>query len=570
MNNILDKAKIWTKAPFDQETQQAVQKLIDENQYQDAFYTDLEFGTGGLRGIMGLGTARINAYTLGQTTQGLANYLQAKYPNAPIKVAICYDSRNNSAHFADLVSSVLSANGIAVLCSPAARPTPMLSFLVRHENAQAGIVITASHNPKEYNGYKVYASDGAQMVPPDDKILIQAVRAVQLENIAWQKNAGLIQYTDASHDEAYLASILSLCPVETKSKKDIKITYTPLHGSGITLLPKLLAKAGFAHLDIVQAQADLNGDFPTVSYPNPEETEAMKMALLQAEKNQSDLVFGTDPDADRLGVAVRNNEGNLELLNGNQIACLLAYYILSSKREAGNLPENGFLCKTIVTTELLTEIAHYFGVEMVQTLTGFKWIAEQIRLREGKQIYLFGGEESYGYLTGDKVRDKDALSSAFLFAEMAVWAKEQGKTVYDLLLEIYQKIGSFWEDLVSLTLQGQEGAKEIQEMMQNMRQNPPKVLAGEKVLQTKDYQNQTVLDENGQITAHLNLPKSDVLQFFLQDGSVLTVRPSGTEPKIKFYCSAKLGKLVAVTDYKNNQEILLQKIKNFISSFRNL
>jgi len=570
-SNILDKAKTWLTPNFDEETKKQVQYLIDNDakELTDAFYRDLEFGTGGLRGIMGVGTNRMNRYTVAMATQGLANYLLKMFPDKkPVKVAIAFDSRNNSKEFAKISADVLSANGIKVFLFNELRPTPVLSFTIRHLGCQSGIVITASHNPKEYNGYKVYWNDGGQLVNPHDKNVITEVQKIRsiadVKMIPVNKN---IEIIGEEIDNAYLDKVkgLSLNPEIIEAHKNLKIVYTPIHGSGVNLVPKALKKFGFVNIISVDEQNVIDGNFPTVKSPNPEEPATLELALKKAKETHADILFGTDPDADRVGVAVKNDKGEFILLNGNQTASLLIYYLLNAWKDKQLIKGNEFIVKTIVTSELLKDIANSFNVESIDVLTGFKFIAEIIRLNEGKKKFIGGGEESYGYLVGDFVRDKDAVISCCMIAEAAAWAASKGKSMYQLLIEIYSKFGLYKESLLSLIRKGKEGAEEIQQMMINYRKDPPKSINMRNVVTIKDYQLSIKKDIINKTDKTINLPKSDVLQFFLDDGSKITVRPSGTEPKIKFYFGVK-AELENAAKFDETNKILDEKIKNIINS----
>ncbi|WP_353185605.1 phospho-sugar mutase [Parapedobacter lycopersici] len=543
--NVRERAARWLQAPYDEETIQAVQQLVDSKDtvgLTDAFYKDLEFGTGGLRGIMGVGTNRMNKYTIGRATQGLSNYLLDTYPGELIQVAVSYDSRNNSREFAQLVADVFSANGMRVFLFNELRPTPLLSFAVRHLKCQAGVMLTASHNPKEYNGYKAYWNDGGQLVPPHDKQVISAVYAItDPSQIRFDPKPENITLLDEAVDEAYLRAIagLTLRPAAVSRQHDLKIVFSPIHGTGITLVPKALQQWGFSNAQTVAAQAQPDGNFPTVVYPNPEEEEAMSLALKEGERIQADVIFATDPDADRVGVAAKGGDGAYSLLNGNQIGSLLVDYVLSAKKERNDLRPTDYIVKTIVTTNLIAEIANAYQVTYYDTLTGFKYIGELMTKKGQQGRFLVGGEESYGYLVGDLVRDKDAVVSAVFIAEMAAYYKERGKTLHDALIDLYLQHGCYKEKLISLTKTGKAGADEINAMMAGLRANPPAELGGVEVAQVKDYlHSETHHLKTGEKTV-INLPKSDVLQFITVDGDVISARPSGTEPKIKFYCSVK-------------------------------
>ena len=545
-NNYLDIAKQWLGADYDEQTRKEVQNLIDNDpkELEESFYRMLEFGTGGLRGIMGVGTNRMNKYTVGMATQGVANYLKQNFKDLPqISVAVSYDSRNNSADFAQITANVFAANGIKVYLFDSLRPVPELSYSIRHFKCQGGVMVTASHNPKEYNGYKAYWEDGAQVTAPHDTNIIAEVRKItspsQVKFTGGEEN---IQMVGADVDACYLNDIstLLLSPESVKNHADLKMVYTPLHGTGITLVPKILAKMGFSNVSLVEEQLVSDGNFPTVKSPNPEENSALEMAVALAEKVGADLVMATDPDADRVGIAVRDNQGKITLLNGNQTASLLSYYLLRRWKELGKLNENTYMVKTIVTTELLAAMAKAYGVKMYNVLTGFKFIASVIRENEGKATFIGGGEESYGYNAGEFVRDKDAVVACALVAECAAWCADQGKTLYQLLQDIYAEFGEYKESLLSLTKKGKAGLEEIAQMMVNYRENPPKEIGGSPVVKIIDYNKP---EETG-------LPKSNVLQFYTEDGSVVSIRPSGTEPKIKFYfgvhgegCDAKVAAL---------------------------
>lgn len=563
---ILEKAKQWTLAPFDTQTREKVEYLIENDpaEITECFYRDLEFGTGGLRGIMGVGTNRMNVYTVGMATQGLANYLKKCFPDKPsIRVAIAHDCRNNGPLFTQTAANVLSSNGIQVYIFDGLRPTPELSFAVRYLGCQAGIVLTASHNPKEYNGYKAYWEDGGQLISPHDKNVIAEVNLIKgMEDVLFEGNPSLIKTLGPEVDEAYLAEVvkLSLDPALIARQRHLKIVFTPIHGTAVDLVPRALKAYGFENVITVEEQMVVSGDFPTVHSPNPEEPAALSLAIRKARETGADLVMGTDPDADRVGIAVRDEKGEFILLNGNQTASLLLFYILKSWKEKGKLTGREYIVKTIVTSELLSDIARSEGVESFDVLTGFKYIADIIRKLEGIKTFIAGGEESYGYLVGDFVRDKDAVSSCCMIAETAAWAASQGKTLYGLLKEIYVQYGFYFETLVSLTKKGKSGAEEIRDMMAQYRQNPPRSLGGVEVSVVKDYLTSTETRLADGSTLGIDLPKSDVLQFFLSDGSKITVRPSGTEPKIKFYFGAK-APLARVEDFETVRSQLAEKVK---------
>ncbi|KOY87703.1 phosphoglucomutase [bacterium 336/3] len=555
---ISERINTWLEAT-DEQTKKYIQNLLDNNQAEElreAFFQDLEFGTGGLRGIMGVGTNRMNQYTVGLATQGLANYLQKAFPNTILKVAVSYDSRNNSQEFAQIVANVFSANGIKVYFFEKLRPTPELSFAIRHFGCQSGVMLTASHNPKEYNGYKAYWNDGAQLVSPHDKNVIEEVQKVKIQDIRFEANKTLIEIVKADFDEIYLQKVqtLSLYPELIQKHKNLKIVYTSLHGTGITLVPQLFKRFGFENVHIVIEQAEPNGNFPTVIYPNPEEAEALTLALKKAQEIDADLVLANDPDADRVGIAVKDNQGRFILLNGNQTGSLVMFYLLSAWKNKG-LKGNEYIVKTIVTTDLIDHIAEKLGVECYNTYTGFKYIATIMREQEGKKHYIAGCEESYGYLIGDFVRDKDGVSACALIAEMTAYAQENYGGIYPMLLEIYKEFGFYEDTLISITKKGIAGMQEIKEMMQNYRNETPKKLGGSEVVILKDYQSleETNL-KTGEKKKLLFDETSNVLQFITAEGSKISARPSGTEPKIKFYVSLK-------GDYEENLESVREKFK---------
>ena len=568
--DIQKKIEDWLTPSYDEETRATVQKLIDNKEVTeltDSFYKDLEFGTGGLRGIMGVGSNRMNKYTIGKATQGLANYLKKQFSNQEIKVAVSYDSRNNSQAFGQLVAQVFAANGIRVYLFNEMRPTPMLSFAIRHFGCQSGVMLTASHNPKEYNGYKAYWNDGSQLTAPHDKNVIEEVNAITaVADIQFEGNRQNILPLGEEIDQIYIEAnkALSIHPEAVAAQKDLKIVFSPIHGTGITIVPKLLAAWGFEQVTVVAEQATPDGNFPTVIYPNPEEEDAMALAKKKGEEIDADLVLATDPDADRVGIAVKNSQGQFQLLNGNQIGSLLIYYVLRSKSELNQLKNNPYIVKTIVTSNLQSAIADHYGVAHYETLTGFKYIGELItRLGDSAQ-YLVGGEESYGYLVGDLVRDKDAPNSCAFLAEMTAYFKSKGKTVYEVLLDIYQEFGCYQEKLISLTKKGKAGAEEIQAMMAGLRQNLPSSLGGVQVKEIRDYQQSKITDMQTSRTSEISLPKSDVLQFITVDGDVISARPSGTEPKIKFYCSVK-EELPDTADYLQLQQVLAEKVDRMMN-----
>ncbi len=540
----------WLSGNYDAATKESIQHLIDSGnitELTDSFYRDLEFGTGGLRGVLGVGSNRMNRYTVGAATQGLCNYLNAAFPNGDISVAIAHDSRRMSPEFARLVADIFSANGIKVYLFSSLRPTPELSFAIRQLGCQSGIVVTASHNPPEYNGYKVYWGDGGQVVAPHDKGIITEVNKVtSVDDIKFEGVPERIHMIDEEIDAPYVERVKSnaVNPDVIKRQADLNIVYTPIHGTGITLVPRVLDALGFNNVHIVEQQATPDGNFPTVKSPNPEERAAMQLALDLANSLNADLVMATDPDADRVGAGARNHHGEFELLNGNQMASLIIYYLLNAWKDAGKLTGKEFVAKTIVTTDLIDQMCKNYGVTCHNTLTGFKYIAEVIRELEGKEQFIAGGEESYGYLIGDFVRDKDAIASCAIIAELTAYAKDQGKSLFDMLMAMYQENGFYYESLVSLTKKGKSGAEEIQQMMADFRANPPKSIAGSPVVRVDDYKALTRMDaKSGQTSAieagKMGIESSNVLQFFTEDGTKVSARPSGTEPKIKFYVSVR-------------------------------
>ncbi len=540
---VLLKAQAWDSDNYELAIRQEVKALIKNggDPLADAFYKDLDFGTGGLRGIMGAGTNRVNKYTLGAATQGLANYLRKQYPGEQVSVAIAHDSRNNSKAFSKQVAEVLAANGVKAYLFDDLRPTPELSFAVRHLGCKSGIVITASHNPPEYNGYKVYWSDGGQLVPPHDKGVIEEVRKVKPEDVKFDNTTNLIEVIGKELNEAYLKEIENLS-FSDAGKDKLKVVFTSIHGTSIISMPPAMKAAGFTDFHIVEEQAEPNGNFPTVKSPNPEEAEALKMAVDKAKAINADIVIGTDPDADRVGMAVRDLNGELVLINGNQAASVLIYYLLEQWKAAGKLTGKEFVAKTIVTTDLIDKMAAHYNVDCPNCLTGFKWIADLIRNNPDKK-FIGGGEESYGYMIGDFVRDKDAIASGVMLAEAAAWAKSRGSSFYEVLIDIYTKFGFYLEDLVSLTRKGMKGAEEIAKMMEDFRTNTPQEIGGERIIQMMDYQSSVTKNLADGTQQPIELPKSNVVQFITDKGTKITARPSGTEPKIKFYISvnAKLA-----------------------------
>jgi len=568
---IAERARIWLSESFDEKTRTQVKNLMDSDPVEltDSFYRNLEFGTGGLRGIMGVGTNRMNKYTVGMATQGLANYLKKMFPHLnPISMAVSHDSRNNSRFFAEIVAEVLSANGFRVYLFDDLRPTPELSFAIRHLGCQSGVMLTASHNPKEYNGYKAYWDDGAQMISPhDENVILEVNKITSVDEVKWMRIDTNIIAIGERIDEAYLERImgLSLSADAIKRQKDLKIVYTPLHGCGRTLVPEVLRRFGFGNITVVKEQAVADGNFPTVHSPNPEEHDALDMAIKLAEEIHADLVMATDPDADRVGIAIRDHQNRMILLNGNQTAALLFYYVLRKWQENGKITGNEFIVSTIVTTKLLSEIASYYQVGYHECLTGFKYIADVIRRFEGSKTFIIGGEESYGYLVGDFVRDKDAISSCAMIAETAAWAADQGRSLFDILMEIYARFGFYKESLLSVTRKGKTGAEEIQQMMVGFRNNPPAEINGSPVVRIMDYLSLQDSDLVKGSTALIDLPKSNVLQFYLTDGSIISVRPSGTEPKIKFYFGVR-EPFQGIERYEETLARLNQKIDGIIKS----
>lgn len=561
------KATQWLNASnIDEASKNEISRLLDNpEELDEAFLKDLEFGTGGLRGIMGIGTNRLNQYTIGMATQGFANYLKQENSGA-ISVAIAHDSRNNSRFFAETTANVFAANGIRVFLFEDLRPTPELSFAIRQLGCQGGVVLTASHNPKEYNGYKAYWSDGGQLVSPHDKNVISEVNKIgSIDEVNFQADESLIQIIGEDMDKPYLDMLkeLSLLDRETIQSSNLKVVFSSIHGTGITLIPRALKELGYSEVHVVEDQASPDGNFPTVVYPNPEEKEAMSMALAQGEEKGADLILATDPDADRVGIAVKNTNNEYQLLNGNQTAVLLIYYLLYKWEQKG-LQGNEFIAKTIVTTELLKDMAAAHNVPCYDTLTGFKWIADLIQQLEGKETFIGGGEESYGYLIGDKVRDKDAVASSIMIAEMAAWAKSNGKSVFELLIDVYEKYGIYLESLKSITKKGLKGADEIKQMMQDFRNSPPTHLAGSPIETIIDYQS-SVKKVMGKEEI-VNLPKSNVLQYLTKDGTKVSIRPSGTEPKIKFYFSVK-GNMEG-KDYYQAEKELSEKIHNLLTDLK--
>lgn len=563
-----NKAKEWLSSSFNEETRKEVQAMLDNSdktELIDSFYKDLEFGTGGLRGIMGAGSNRMNIYTVGMATQGFANYLKKSFANKEtISVVVGHDCRNNSRLFAETVAAIFSANGIKVYLFDDLRPTPEVSFAIRELKCQGGVNLTASHNPKEYNGYKAYWDDGAQVLAPHDKGIIDEVEKVKIEDVKFDANNDLIQIIGKEIDDLYLDRIktLSIDPAVIERHKDLKIVYTPLHGAGRTLIPESLKRWGFEKVYTVKEQMVKDGNFPTVVSPNPENGEALTLALRDAKEIDADIVMASDPDADRVGMACKNDKGEWVLINGNQTCLIFLYYIITNRIKTGKMQPNDFIVKTIVTTELIKKIADKNNVEMIDCFTGFKWIAREIREFEGVKQYIGGGEESYGFLAEDFVRDKDAVSAMCLLAEICAYAKDQGKTLYDLLMEIYLEYGFSYEFTVNVVRPGKTGADEIKQMMENFRNNPPKQLGDSPIVITKDFLKLEQTDANGNVTK-LEMPDtSNVLQWFCENGDKVSVRPSGTEPKIKFYFEVK-GEMKCAGCYERCVKEALEKIEEF-------
>jgi phosphomannomutase len=568
--NTLDKVNEWLTPTFDQKTQDEIKEMMTSSpkNLEESFYKNLEFGTGGMRGIMGVGTNRINKYTLGKNTQGLSDYLKKSFPGEQLKVAIAYDCRHNSDTLAKVVADVFSANRIQVYLFSEMRPTPELSFAVKHLNCHAGIVLTASHNPPEYNGYKVYWQDGGQIVPPNDVEIVQVIENLNYSEIKFDANESLIEYIDVAVDEAFAKSTVDNASFNTsaEARKNLKIAYTSLHGTSIKMVPKVLEKAGYTDVNIVPEQAEPNGNFPTVISPNPEEPEALTMALDLANKINADIVFGTDPDSDRLGVAVRNNIGEMQLLNGNQTMVVMTHYLLEQWQKAGKINGKQFIGSTIVSTPMIMELASAYNVECKVGLTGFKWIAKFIRDFPELE-FIGGGEESFGYMVGDAVRDKDAVGAILLMCEIAAQAKEKGSSVYKELEQLYVDYGFYKEHLISITKKGIEGANQIKQMMVDMRENPVSEINEQRVIMVEDYQNSTARNLLTNETETLFIPKSDVLIYYLEDGSKICARPSGTEPKIKFYFSVNTA-IESLDEIPAAEAHLDTKIANIITEMQ--
>lgn len=568
LENVIAKAQTWLNGNYNAETKAEIKRMLeadDKTELIESFYKDLEFGTGGLRGIMGVGSNRMNIYTVGAATQGLSNYLKREFADLEqISVVVGHDCRNNSRLFAEISADIFSANGIKVYLFESLRPTPEMSFAIRYLGCQSGIILTASHNPKEYNGYKAYWNDGAQMIAPHDMNVIAEVAKIKgPDDIKFEGNKSLIHIIGEDIDKVYLEQIktIFLSPDSIKRNADLKIVYTPIHGTGIKLIPRCLQEIGFKNVILVDEQCVVSGDFPTVVSPNPEEPAALDMAIKKAKEVDADIVMASDPDADRMGIAIKNDKGEWILVNGNQTDLMFTYYILRRRKELGILDKSDFMVKTIVTSELIKDVCNKFNIEMFDCYTGFKWIASVIREQEGKRKFIGGGEESYGYMPADFVRDKDAVASCALMAELTAWAKDNGKTLFELLQDIYVEFGFSKEKGVSIVKKGKEGADEIQQMMKKFRVNPPKEIAGSPVIVIKDYQ---FLQQNNLLTGdrtELDFPESsNVLQFFTEDGTKVSVRPSGTEPKIKFYIEVR-AKMNSRSDYDEAEASVLRKIE---------
>lgn len=570
-NNIQQKIDNWLKGNYEQSVKDSIVQLQKDNpdELADAFYKNLEFGTGGLRGLMGIGTNRMNKYTVGMATQGYANYLKKCFAGE-VKVAIAHDCRNNSRFFAETTANVFAANGIKVFLFEALRPTPELSYAIRNLGCQGGVVCTASHNPKEYNGYKAYWDDGAQMVTPhDENVIIEVDKIASVDDVKWTGGEANITIIGKDMDELYLAMVkgLSVYPDVCAAQHDLKIVYTPIHGTGITLVPQVLAKFGFDNVHIVEEQSTPDGNFPTVVYPNPEEKEAMSMGLEKAKKLDADILLGTDPDSDRVGIGVKNTKGEWVLVNGNQTAVLAFNYMIEARKTRGISRPNDMVVKTVVTTDMIDGIAKESNIACYNVLTGFKWIAALIKEKEGKENYIIGGEESFGLMVGDEVRDKDAISAVALLCEMAAYEKSKGRSLYAKLIDLYVQYGLYKENLVSITKKGMNGAKEIADMMEGYRTNPPKTIDGVAVAALLDYELQVGKNLQTGESYPINLPKSNVLQFLLNDGTKISARPSGTEPKIKFYFSVN-SKLANAEGFEAADKLLDEKIARIISDMK--
>ncbi|MBN9384885.1 MAG: phospho-sugar mutase [Chitinophagaceae bacterium] len=569
---IQEKVDLWLKGNYDQATKDEIHRLKEENPTEliDSFYRNLEFGTGGLRGIMGVGTNRMNKYTVGMATQGYANYLKKSFPGREVRVAIAHDSRNNSRFFAETTANVFAANGIRVFLFQSLRPTPELSFTIRQLHCQGGVVCTASHNPKEYNGYKAYWDDGGQLVPPHDKNVIKEVEKIaSVDEVKWGGGESNITMIGKDMDEAYIGMVreLSVYPEVIERQHNLRIVYTPIHGTGIKLVPEVLQRFGFSNVHVVDEQANPDGNFPTVIYPNPEESEAMSIGLKKARQIDADILLGTDPDADRVGIGVKDKKGEWVLMNGNQTAVLAFNYMIEARKAKGIAQPNDMVVKTIVTTDLIDEISRRNGIKCYNVLTGFKYIAELIKEKEGIEHYVIGGEESYGLMIGDRLRDKDAVSAVALLCEMAAYEKDKGHTLYDKLIELYVQYGFYKESLISITKKGMNGQKEIADMMSAYRSQPPSTINGSQVEQVLDYQLRNGRNlQTGESWA-IELPQSNVLQFVLADGTKISARPSGTEPKIKFYFSVHT-KLTNAADFDRVHAELNTRIEGIIKDMK--
>ena len=562
----------WLSGNYDSTTKESIQNLSKENpaELTDSFYRNLEFGTGGLRGIMGVGSNRMNKYTIGMATQGFANYLKKTYGDSEIKVAIAHDSRNNSRFFAETTANVFAANGIKVYLFEALRPTPELSFTIRHFGCQGGVVCTASHNPKEYNGYKAYWNDGGQLVPPhDNNVIMEVEKIASVDEVKWDGGEKNITIIGREIDEAYIKMVksLSVYPDVIERQKDLGIVYTPIHGTGITLVPQVLKEFGFTNVTIVEEQSVPDGNFPTVGYPNPEEADAMAYGLRKAKEINADILLGTDPDADRVGIGVKDNDGNWVLMNGNQTAVLAFNYMIEARKAKGLAKPNDMVVKTIVTTELIDEIARQNDITCYNVLTGFKWIAELIKEKEGKENYVVGGEESYGLMIGSQIRDKDAISAVAMLCEMAAYEKDKGRSLYQKLIDLYVQYGYYKEHLISITKKGMDGQQQIADMMESYRSNPPKMINGSPVVMLLDYELQKGRNLQTGEEWTIALPKSNVLQFVLEDDSKISARPSGTEPKIKFYFSVNTT-LPDAASFTAAEEEMDARIKGIISDMK--
>ncbi len=569
---IQEKVDQWLNGNYDAATKESIQQLAASNptELADSFYRSLEFGTGGLRGIMGVGSNRINKYTIGVATQGFANYLKKLYPAGDIKVAIAHDSRNNSRFFAETAANVFAANGVKVFLFEALRPTPELSFTIRHLGCQGGVVCTASHNPKEYNGYKAYGNDGGQLVPPHDtNVILEVEKISSVDEVKWTGGEANITIIGKEIDDAYLKMVksLSVYPDVIERQHDLRIVYTPIHGTGITLVPQILQQFGFTNVTIVAEQSEPDGNFPTVGYPNPEEADAMAYGLKKAKEIDADILLGTDPDSDRVGIGVKDNDGNWVLMNGNQTAVLAFNYMIEARKAKGLAQSNDMVVKTIVTTDLIDEIARQNEINCYNVLTGFKWIAELIKAKEGKENYVVGGEESYGLMIGSQIRDKDAISAVAMLCEMAAYEKDKGRSLYQKLIDLYVQYGYYKENLISITKKGMDGQAQIAAMMEGFRNDPPKSINGTAVTMLLDYELQTGRNLQTGEAWTIDLPKSNVLQFILEDDSKISARPSGTEPKIKFYFSVNTI-LPNAAAFKAVQAELDEKIKGIIAGLK--